>query len=258
MRLTKVVLPGAEEAGEDSNGYFAWRVHEHPPIDLIDIRYLLEIWQLYTAPLWLSTNKTVGNGSELWGELVERRGIPLAAPWATTVVYYGFTGVAAKSVGIFLGALTILVASFSKLLAILIAIPSPVVSAVYIIIFGMLFVEGAKTVFTGQVDQKKASITGVSMVLGLSAGVLSGFFDGVTSHVVGNAIVVGGMAAIVMTVFTELSGFRARKLRVDLSPVFPASRRRLSLPVRRRTQLDGRREKPAPSGRGRGNAEPVQ
>ena len=143
--------------------------------------------------------------------------LPVAAPWAATVVYVGFTGVAARSVGIYLGVLTILVASFSKLLAVLVAIPSPVVSAVYVIIFGMLFVEGAKTVFAGQVDQKKATVTGVSMVLGLSAGVLSGFFEGTPSHLVGNSIVIGGMAAIAMTVFTEMSGFRASKLRIDLS-----------------------------------------
>ena len=165
--------------------------------------------------------RTVQGGLNVYGVGTLLSGLlgtlPVAAPWATTVVYYGFTGVAARSVGIYLGLLTILVAFFSKLLAILVAIPSPVVSAVYVIIFGMLFVEGAKTVFTGQVDQKKAAITGVSMVLGLSAGVLSGFFDGITSHVIGNSIVVGGMAAIVMTIFTELSGLRAKKLRVDLS-----------------------------------------
>ena len=143
--------------------------------------------------------------------------LPVAAPWAATVVYIGFTGVAAKSVGIYLGVLTILVASFSKLLAILVAIPSPVVSAVYVIIFGMLFVEGAKTVFTGQFDQKKATITGVSIVLGLSAGTFSGFFEGITIHLVGNTIVIGGMAAIAMTLFTEISGFRASKLRIDLA-----------------------------------------
>ena len=139
--------------------------------------------------------------------------LPVAAPWAATVVYIGFTGVAAKSVGIYLGVLTILVASFSKLLAILVAIPS----AVYVIIFGMLFVEGAKTVFTGQFDQKKATITGVSIVLGLSAGTFSGFFEGITIHLVGNTIVIGGMAAIAMTLFTEISGFRASKLRIDLA-----------------------------------------
>ena len=143
--------------------------------------------------------------------------LPVAAPWATTVVYIGFTGVAAKAVGIYLGVLTIAVASVSKLLAILVSIPSPVVSAVYIIIFGMLFVEGAKTVFAGQVDQKRATIAGVSTVLGLSAGTLSGFFEGITSHLVGNTIVIGGMAAIGMTIFTELTGFRAKKLRIDLS-----------------------------------------
>ena len=81
--------------------------------------------------------------------------LPVAAPWAATAVYISFTGVAAKSVGIYLGLLTILVASFSKLLAVLVAIPSPVVSAVYVIIFGMLFIEGAKTAFADDIDQKE-------------------------------------------------------------------------------------------------------
>ena len=143
--------------------------------------------------------------------------LPVAAPWAVTVVYIGFTGVAAKSVGIYLGLMTMLAAPFSKFLAILVAVPSPVVSAVYVIIFGMLFIEGAKTVFTGQVDNKKATITGVSMVLGLSAGVFSGLVEGVNSQLVGNTIVVGGIAAIGMTLFTEISGFRIKRLRVDLS-----------------------------------------
>ncbi len=143
--------------------------------------------------------------------------LPVAAPWAATVVYINFTGVAAWSVGIYLGVLTMLVASFSKLLALVVAIPSPVVSAVYVFIFGFLFVEGAKTVFTGQFDQKKATITGVSMVLGLSAGTFSAFFEGITIHVVGNTIVIGGMTAVAMTIFTQLSGFRASKLRIDLS-----------------------------------------
>ena len=143
--------------------------------------------------------------------------LPVAAPWAVTVVYIGFTGVAAKSAGVYLGLLTMIIAPFSKFLAVLVAVPSPVVSAVYVIIFGMLFIEGAKTVFTGQVDQKKATITGVSMVLGLSAGVFSGLVEGVNSQLVGNTIVVGGIAAIGLTLFTEISGFRIRRLRVDLS-----------------------------------------
>ena len=143
--------------------------------------------------------------------------LPVAAPWAATVVYIGFTGVAAKSVGIYLGLLTILVAPFSKLLAILVAIPSPVISAVYVIIFGMLFVEGAKTVFSGRVDQKQATIAGVSMVLGLSAGTFSGFVEGITSQLVGNTLFFGGTAALAMTILAEVTSIHARKLRVDLA-----------------------------------------
>ncbi len=150
--------------------------------------------------------------------------LPVAAPWAVTVVYIGFTGVAAKGVGIYLGLLTMAVAPFSKFLAVLVAIPSPVVSAVYVIIFGMLFFEGAKTVFTGEMNQKKATITGVSVVLGLSAGFFSGIVEGISSDLVGNTIVVGGIAAIGMTLLVELSSLRVRRLRVALSesslPVF--------------------------------------
>lgn len=143
--------------------------------------------------------------------------LPAAAPWSSTAVYVGFIGVAAKSVGIYLGLLTIVVAPFSKIIAILVAIPSSVVTAVYIIIFGMLFVEGAKTAFTGQVDHKKATIIGVSMLSGMSAGAFSELFDGLASHLVDNAIVVGGIAAVGMTVITELSTFRSKKLQTGLS-----------------------------------------
>ena len=143
--------------------------------------------------------------------------LPVAAPWAVTAVYVGFTGVAARSVGIYLGLMTIAAAPFSKFLAILVAVPSPVVSAVYVIIFGMLFVEGAKTSFSGQVDQKKATIIGVSMVLGLSAGIFGALVEGGGSQLVGNTIVIGGISAIGMTLFTEISSFQTRKLRVDLS-----------------------------------------
>ena len=54
-------------------------------------------------------------------------------------------------------------------------------------------------------------------VLGLSAGTFSGFFEGITSQLVGNTLFFGGMAAICMTIFTELSSSRPRKLRTSLA-----------------------------------------
>ena len=143
--------------------------------------------------------------------------LPVAAPWSATVVYIGFTGVAAGGAGMFLGLLTMVAAPFTKLLALLVAIPSPVASAVYVIIFGMLFFEGARSVFKGELDQKKATIIGVAVVSGLSAGFFSGIIEGISGQLVGNTIVVGGFAAISMTIVSEIWRPRMRKLRVELS-----------------------------------------
>ena len=91
-------------------------------------------------------------------------------------------------------------------------------TAVYIIIFGLLFVEGAKTVFTGQVDNKKAAITGVSLVLGISAGSFTGLLAGIAGELIGSAIIVGSVTAISMTLYTEFVGYRRRKLQIGLTP----------------------------------------
>ena len=103
--------------------------------------------------------RTVQGGLNVYGVGTLLSGLlgtlTVAAPWSATVVYIGFTGVAARTVGIYLGVLTILVAFFSKLLAVLASIPSPVVSAVYVIIFGMLFVEGPKLSLGPRLTGKK-------------------------------------------------------------------------------------------------------
>ena len=151
--------------------------------------------------------------------------LPVASPWSISAVYIGFTGIASQNVGIFLGLLTIAAAPFFKMIALLIAIPSPVVSAVYIILFGLLFIEGAKTVFDGSaVDNKKAVITGVSLVFGMSTGGMAALVGGIGADLISSAVNVGGVTAILMTVFVELTGnFRRRRVRAELGPdAFPA------------------------------------
>ena len=145
--------------------------------------------------------------------------LPFASPWSITAVYISFTGISSQNVGIFLGLLTISAAPLFKMIALLIAIPGPVVSAVYVILFGLLFIEGARTVFDGAIDNRKAVITGVSLVFGISAGALSSLIGGVGGDLVGNAVNVGGVTAILMTVFVELTGrFRRRSVRAEWGP----------------------------------------
>ena len=54
-------------------------------------------------------------------------------------------------------------------------------------------------------------------MLGLSAPSFGALFEGTIVHLIGNPIVVGGMTAIIMTIYTESSSLRAKKLRIDLS-----------------------------------------
>ena len=174
----------------------------------------------YRSPVALDFRK-IQSGLNLYGASTLLTGLlatlPVAAPWSSTAVYIGFTGNAARSVGIYLGLLTLLIAPFAKIVALLAATPDSVVAAVFIIIFGLLFIEGSKAVFTGPMDYRKSVIVGVSMVLGISAASFGRLSDGILGDLIGNTIIVGGVTAIGMTVATGFRGFWRRRLNVDLS-----------------------------------------
>ncbi len=174
----------------------------------------------YRNPAALDFRK-IQSGLNLYGATTLLTGLlatlPVAAPWSSTAVYIGFTGIAARSVGIYLGLLTILIAPFAKIVAVLAATPDSVVAAVFIIIFGLLFIEGSKAVFTSPMDYRKAAIVGVSMVLGISAASFGRLSDGIWGDLTGNTIIVGGVTAIGMTVATGFRGFWRRRLNIELS-----------------------------------------
>ena len=157
--------------------------------------------------------KAYGVGNLLVGFL----GIPSATtPWALTATYVSLTGVAARMAGVYLGLFTIGVAFLPKLGAFLMAIPSSILAAVYIVVFGVLFVEGAKVAFDGVVDHRKGIIIAVSLMLGLSSGSIAGFFDGLMSELLNSGVTVGSLTVIGMTILSELTSSRRRKIQVPL------------------------------------------
>ena len=166
-------------------------------------------------------HRVVQSGLNLYGGTTFLTGVlgtvPISAPWAVTVVYVSFTGVASKVVGIYLGLATLAIAPFSKLIAFLVVVPSPVLSAIYVIIFGALFVEGAKIAFAGQMDHKRGTVIGVSLVVGISAGSLAGQLEGSLGNIAGSVVASGSAVALAMTAVTGLTGVRRRKLEVDLA-----------------------------------------
>ena len=138
--------------------------------------------------------------------------------YSTTVSVTELTGVGARSVGIALGAVLIVLAFLPKALAVVLAIPGPVVAAYLAVFLAMLFVIGMNLVVQDGIDYRKGLVCGVAFWVGV--GFQNGmiFPESVSEFAGGllrNGMTAGGFVAILMTLFTDLTKPR-RRLEVEL------------------------------------------
>ena len=130
------------------------------------------------------------------------------------------TGIAARRVGVVIGAIFVALAFLPKVAAVLIAIPAPVAAAYIAFLIGILFVQGMRIVVQGGVNHRTAAIVGLSFWIG--AGFQSQLIfpdllgDGFIGVLLGNGMTSGAVVAIIMMVFMELTSPRRRRLRVAL------------------------------------------
>ena len=125
------------------------------------------------------------------------------------------TGVGARGVGIATGAVFIAMAFLPKLLAVVLAIPGPVVAAYLGVLLAMLFIVGMKIVIQDGIDYRKGLIVGVSFWIGVGfqhdmifAGQISEFAGGLLR----NGVTSGGIAVILMTLFVEMTQPRPSRI----------------------------------------------
>ncbi|MCY3896692.1 MAG: hypothetical protein OXG17_09525 [Chloroflexi bacterium] len=130
------------------------------------------------------------------------------------------TGIAARRVGVVIGAIFVALAFLPKVAALLIAIPAPVAAAYIAFLIGILFVQGMRIVVQGGVNHRTAAIVGLSFWIG--AGFQSQLIfpdllgDGFIGVLLGNGMTSGALVAIIMMVFMELTSPRRRRLKVAL------------------------------------------
>ena len=130
------------------------------------------------------------------------------------------TGIAARRVGVVIGAIFVALAFLPKVAALLIAIPAPVAAAYIAFLIGILFVQGMRIVVQGGVNHRTAAIVGLSFWIG--AGFQGQLIfpdllgDGFIGVLLGNGMTSGALVAIIMMVFMELTSPRRRRLRVAL------------------------------------------
>ncbi len=138
--------------------------------------------------------------------------------YSTTVSVTELTGVGARSVGIALGAVLIVLAFLPKALAVVLAIPGPVVAAYLAVFLAMLFVIGMNLVVQDGIDYRKGLVCGVAFWVGVGFQHGMIFPESVSEFAGGllrNGMTAGGFVAILMTLFTDLTKPR-RRLEVEL------------------------------------------
>ena len=145
--------------------------------------------------------------------------LPILFYLPTTISLIGFTGVAARRIGYIAGAILIGLALSPKIVAVLVTIPRPVTGAILMIVMGLLFVEGVRTVLQDGLNQQKALIVGISLSIGIGLqgqNILTDALGSPWGVAFGNSIVVGVLAAVLMSVVLDITVSRRRRMEAQL------------------------------------------
>ena len=139
--------------------------------------------------------------------------------YSTSIAITELTGVAARTVGVWIGIVFAASAFLPKVAALLLAIPSPVAAAYITVLLSLLFVLGMRMVVQGGVDYRKATIAGTAFWIGVGFQNQAIFADRLGEWwgaLLGNGMTAGGLAAIALTLFMELTGPRSRRIETAL------------------------------------------
>ena len=149
--------------------------------------------------------------------------------YTTGVSLAELTGVAARGLGVAAGAVLMAVAFLPKALALLLAIPNPVIAAYMIVIVAMLFVIGMKMVLQEGLDYRRGLVVGVSFWIGVGFQgnvIFPEFFAEFAGGLFRNGMTAGGLTAILMTALVELTEPRRSRFEGEVSvSVLPKTRK---------------------------------
>ena len=129
------------------------------------------------------------------------------------------TGVAARRVGFGVAVVLVVLAFFSKLAALLLTIPAPVLGAYLMFAMGILFVSGWQTILRDGLDPRRAVVVAMASALGLGLHghpVAKDLFGDELGGLLGSGATIGAVVAIGMTLLLEAVGSRRSRLEATL------------------------------------------
>ena len=130
------------------------------------------------------------------------------------------TGIAARSVGVCVGALFVALAFLPKPVAAVLALPGPVVGAYFAVAIALLFVFGVQILIKDGLDYRKSLIVGFAFSVGLAFQydmVYPELQQGAWGELLGHGMTAGGITVILLSGFLDLTSRRPKRLRTALS-----------------------------------------
>ena len=130
------------------------------------------------------------------------------------------TGVASRRKGVYGGLILIAVAFLPKIVALITAIPRPVLVAYIVFLLALLFVQGMSSVVRGGLDGKKAAVLGVSLWIGIgfeNGWILPELLSGTLETLLSNGMTTGAVSVILLSLLLEFISNRRRRLSVDMA-----------------------------------------
>ena len=138
--------------------------------------------------------------------------------YSSSVSVTELTGVGARRVGMAVGAVFMVMAILPKAPAVLLAIPGPVAAAYITVLLAMLFVIGMRIVVQDGIDYRKGVVAGVAFWIGAgfqNGAIFPEYFNDFAGGLLQNGMTAGGLAAILMTMFLELTQPRRRRMETE-------------------------------------------
>jgi xanthine permease XanP len=140
--------------------------------------------------------------------------------YSTSISTVEMTGVAARRVGVYGGALLMLLAFSPKLSALLLAVPNAVVGSYLVVLIVLLFMHGLKVATEGGIDFDRALVIGLSLWLGIGFQGKLLYYDWLphwAASLLSNGMTAGALVAVLLTLLLRLKAGRGRHLQTTLS-----------------------------------------
>ena len=139
--------------------------------------------------------------------------------YSNSVSMTELTGVASRRVGTWIGISFLGLAVFPKVAALFLAIPPPVVGAFGMALIGILFGLGMHMVVKDGMNLQKAVIVGLSFWVGTgfqARAIYPEMLEGFWAVLLDNGMTAGGLVAILLMVFLNVTGARPKRLQASL------------------------------------------